>query len=768
MNTPYDRDRERDQPADPRRDPRQDPRRDPQHPDDAYTRETYASHRPPYPGDDAYLGVDELLTHAEQRDQDEQESYRQLPEQGQPEQPQGGPQPDPAQQPYDPRSGGYGTAQFMAGEFDQTQYPSQFYDQAQYQAPAQAPPQMYDQNQVYDQDRQPPPSSAPYAPYTPPPGAPYQQQPAPGPGYGAPPPYPQTDPLAQPAQPAPPPAAPDRPDLANKPAPQADSGSRASGILKSSALMAAGTMVSRLLGFVRNLVIAAAIGFGALGDSYGTANSIPTMLYFLVGGGALNAVFVPQLARAMRNNDAEGEAYANRLLTLVMTVLAVLVVAALAAAPILAWLISPTQASAPNRDTTVAFTRYLLPIIFFTGVHVVIGQILNVKGRFGAMMWTPVLNNIIIIATFGLFILVYGPWSDTHMTTGGVGGIPSEGVRLLGIGTLLGLVVQALAMLPYLKAEGFRFRPRFDWKGQGLGKAARLAKWTFLFVLANQAGLLVTTQLSTKAAADAGLAGTGLSAYQNALLIWQLPQAVITVSVMTAVLPRISRAAHDNDAGAVRDDLSYGLRTSAVAIVPCAFLMLALGPQIGGLLFGSGAGESAAKNVGYILMAFALGLIPFSANYVLLRGFYAYEDTKTPFFNTVWVALASAALAGLSYLVLPSRWAVVGMAAGYGMAYLLGTYVAAARLQRRLGDLDGRRVLRTYLRLCTAAAPAAVAAYLLGLLITGGIGWGLLGTLSSVAAGSLVFLLLFVLAGKALKVDEMTALVGMVRSKLGR
>ncbi|CAM5338690.1 murein biosynthesis integral membrane protein MurJ [Streptomyces tanashiensis] len=173
------------------------------------------------------------------------------------------------------------------------------------------------------------------------------------------------------------------------------------------------------------------------------------------------------------------------------------------------------------------------------------------------MMWTPVLNNIVMIVTFGLFIWVYGTSAESHMS---VKSIPPEGMRLLGIGVLLGLVVQALAMIPYLRETGFRFRLRFDWKGHGLGKTVKLAKWTVLFVLANQAGVLVVTQLATAAGEESAKNGAGFLAYSNAQLIWGMPQAIITVSVMAALLPRISRAAHDDDPGAVRHDISQGLR----------------------------------------------------------------------------------------------------------------------------------------------------------------------------------------------------------------
>ncbi|MBB1255377.1 murein biosynthesis integral membrane protein MurJ, partial [Streptomyces sp. OF3] len=545
--------------------------------------------------------------------------------------------------------------------------------------------------------------------------------------------------------------------------------SRGGGILKSSAIMAAGTLVSRLTGFLRTVIITAALGAAMLGDAYTVAYTLPTMIYMLSIGGGLNSVFVPQLVRAMKNDDDGGVAYANRLLTLVMVVLGALVALSVVIAPLLIKMLSVPIASNPDaNNVAVTFARYCLPTIFFMGVHVVMGQILNARGRFGAMMWTPVLNNIVIIATFGAFIWVYGTYSTSQM---GVTTITPEGVRLLGIGTLLGLVVQALAMIPYLRAAGFHFRPRFDWRGHGLGKAAKLAKWTILFVLANQAGLIVVTQLATAAgasAADAGNDGAGIMGYNNALLIWQMPQAIITVSVMAALLPRLSRSAHDGDLSAVRDDLSHGLRTSAVAIVPVAFGFVALGVPMCLVLFSS-AGFTAASSMGFILMAFGLGLIPYSVQYVVLRAFYAFEDTRTPFYNTVIVAAGNAAGAALCYLLLPSRWAVAGMAGFYGVAYAIGVVIAWKRLSRKLdGTLPAGPVVRTYARLCLASLPAA--------LLAGGtafgslrlLGTGFTGGATALLAGSAVLGVVFLLAAKRLRVAELTAMIGMVRAKIGR
>lgn len=557
------------------------------------------------------------------------------------------------------------------------------------------------------------------------------------------------------------------PEAAPAPPPSRKSGGKAAGLLKSSALMAAGTLVSRLTGFVRSLVITAALGAALLGDSFTVAYTLPTMIYILTVGGGLNSVFVPQLVRAMKNDDDDGGvAYANRLLTLVMVALGAIVALAVFGAPLLVRLMSdPIASDAAANNVAITFARYCLPTIFFMGVHVVMGQILNARGKFGAMMWTPVLNNIVMITTFGLFIWVYGTAAHSDMT---VRTIPPDGVRLLGIGTLLGLAVQALAMIPYLRETGFRFRPRFDWKGHGLGKTVKLAKWTVLFVLANQAGVLVVTQLATAAGVASGKDGTGILAYSNAQLIWGMPQAIITVSVMAALLPRISRAAHDGDPGAVRDDISQGLRNSAVAIVPIAFAFLALGVPLSILMFSSSGLES-ARSMGFILMAFALGLIPYSVQYVVLRGFYAYEDTRTPFYNTVIVAAVNAAASAVSYVALPSRWAVVGMAASYGLAYAVGVGVAWRRLRNRLGgDLDGGRVLRTYARLCLAAVPGALAAGAVAYAVLNGLGSNALSSLVALGGGGFVLLAVFFVAARKMRIEELNAMVGMVRGRFGR
>jgi len=767
---PYGQDPHQNDPylGDPQQAPASDPRQDygQYYVQDPYGGDPYAtgSFTPyPYPVPQDGYGHDPLTDPLYDRSAPQQSGYQQqTPYQQQPAPPQGG---DPQVWPVAPGSQEPVRQQYAAepaapGYGDQGGYgPGE-------QPQADAFAHLYrDQQQPYD-PRQPQGAQG-YSP-VPPPG----QPPVPGPArHETAPPSASAPTMAAPVVSPPGPAGPPGPPETDEKAEDAPkrSGGRAASLLQSSALMAAGTLVSRLTGFVRQMVIVAGLGAASLGQTYAVAYQLPAMIYFLTVGGGLNSVFVPQLVRAMKEDKDGGVAYANRLLTLAMVALGSLVALSMFAAPALIRMLSPSIADdPPANEVAVAFARYCLPTIFFMGVHVVVGQILNARGKFGAMMWTPVLNNIVVIATFGLFIWVFGTFSTSQM---GATTITDEGVRLLGIGTLLGLTVQALAMFPYLRASGFRFRPRFDWRGHGLGKAAKLAKWTVLFVLANQAGNIVVTQLATAAGSDAdniNAPGASYVGYTSAQLIWNMPQAIITVSVMAALLPRLSRSAHDGDPGAVRDDISQGLRTSAVAIVPLAFGFVALGVPLCTLLFGT-SGTATAQNMGYILMAFGLGLIPFSVQYVVLRGFYAYEDTRTPFYNTVIVAAVNAAASALCYFLLPTRWIVAGMAASYGLAYAAGVGLAWKRLGKRLGgDLDGRRVVRTYTRLVGASIPAALLGGAAAYAITQALGSGMSGSVAALAGGGLVLIAVFYIAAKRMRIDELTAMVGMVRGRLGR
>ncbi|NUP53254.1 MAG: murein biosynthesis integral membrane protein MurJ, partial [Catenulispora sp.] len=533
---------------------------------------------------------------------------------------------------------------------------------------------------------------------------------------------------------------------------------------RASRLMALGTLASRTTGLVRQFLLVAAIGTAGIGNAYTIGLNLPNMLYILIIGGALNAVFVPQLVRSMHRDRDGGTAYASRLLTLILTGVLVLTVLTELFTPQLVSLFANFKGA--NRQLAIDLGRMFMPQIFFLGLFVVLGQILNAKGRFGPMMWTPVLTNVVVIASTGAY------WYLNHNKDLTPSTIPASDVRLLGLGVTLGIAVQALALFPYLKAAGIRLTLRFDWRNAGLGKAMTLAKWTLLFVLVNQIGLAVVMRYASDVGSD-GYEHWSVAAYNNAYMIWGLPQALITVSVITALLPRMSRAAVENDLASVREDISYGLRVTGVAIVPAAFAFLALGPQIAVVLFQHGGVDiDNAHIIGYMLSAFGLGLIPFSAQFLMLRGFYAFEDTRSPFTINIWISAANVALSSIVFYSLrgsdKERWAVVAMCFVYGVAYCIGLAITAQKLKRRLRGLDARRITQTYVRLIAASAVAGAAAFIVALYVNRMVGQSWLGSTVALLAGGTILGALFLVCSRLMRVEEVEQLLGSVRAKFGR
>ncbi|MCX4548082.1 MULTISPECIES: murein biosynthesis integral membrane protein MurJ [unclassified Streptomyces] len=529
------------------------------------------------------------------------------------------------------------------------------------------------------------------------------------------------------------------------------------GLLRSSALMAVGTVVSRATGLIRQVLQAGALGTGLLATTYNEANAVPASLYFLLIGGALNSVLVPQLVRARIEQPDGGRAFEQRLVTLTMSVLGAGTLLAVWAAPRIVGLY---QTDSPENHAafrlTVVFARFLLPQVFFYGLFSILGQVLNARNKFGAMMWTPVLNNVVLVAVFGGYVgMMTAPDRVQDITR--------TQVTLLGVGTTLALAVQALALIPFVRAAGFRFRPRFDWRGTGLRRSIGAARWTLLFVATNLAAGTVVTRYASAADKALPRGGVGFSAYTYAQTIWMLPQSVVTVSLVTVLLPRMSRAVAENRPDDMRKDLSHTLRTSGVVIVPAAFFFLALGPQVAQLLFAHGAADSAStRPLGYMLQAFGPGLIPFSAQYVLLRGFYAFDDTRTPWLAAVWIGAVDVVLATGCHLLMPARWAVTGMAAAYALSYGVGLLVTARLLRRHLaGRIDGRRLLGTYGRLMLAALVAGACGWLVADRCSTALASPTGAAALALVAGGAAMLVLFLLLARALRISELGVLPGL-------
>ncbi|MFD5108823.1 murein biosynthesis integral membrane protein MurJ [Streptomyces cinereoruber] len=535
------------------------------------------------------------------------------------------------------------------------------------------------------------------------------------------------------------------------PAPARAPRAKAPSVLRSGALMAAGSLVSRATGFVRASVVAAALGAAVVADGYAVGNSVPTIVYTLLLGGALNAVFVPELVKAAKEHEDGGVAYTDRLLTLCALALVALTAVAVLAAPLI--VDTYTDYTGAQRDMTVAFARTCLPQILFLGLFTLLGQVLNARGRFGAMMWTPVLNNVVVVGVFGLFLAV----SD--------GGALSAGeTALLGWGTTAGIALQALALVPSLRAAGFRWRPRFDWRGSGLAAPLRSAGWLVLLVLTNQGAYWVTTWIATSAGGSAADGGSGLAAYNNAYLLWAVPHGIVTVSLVTALLPRMSGAAADGDLAGVRRDVSYALRTSSAAVVPAACALLALAVPLMTVVFRYGAtDDDDIRAMSWILMALAPGLIALSGQYVCTRAFYALRDTRTPFLLNLVIAGLNAGLSFTAYLLLPARWTVAGMAGAYSLALWAGWGVTAYVLRRRLGGRGTHEPggsVAGLARLLVAAVPAT--GY--GILVTDLTGPA--GAVPAGLAGALAILAVFAVLARPLRLTEVSDLLGGLLGRL--
>ena len=531
------------------------------------------------------------------------------------------------------------------------------------------------------------------------------------------------------------------------------------------AVMASGTMISRILGVIRVMMVAFILGNGTRqADMLALATMVPNSLYILFAGGALNTVLVPQIVRAIKNDDDGGEAYTNRIVTAFMLIITAVAVVVTIGAP----LVTAIYTSADWRGadlaaqyaSMVALTYLTLPQIFFYGAFFVLGQILNARDKFGPMMWAPIANNVISIAVMGLYFVVWGNQEDHG------GAFTTPQILLLGLGSTLGIAAQTAVMLPALRRLGFTLRPRFDLKGTGLGHTFSLTKWTMGFVAVNQVALMVVNRLATSA--TAGGHGAGVTVYANAHLLWILPHSLITVSLATAMLPNASRLAAQGDLGGVAAEYTKTVRLAMVAIVPATVAFLALSGPVSGLLFGHGTGSADAIWIAWALMAFSVGLIPFTVQFVCLRTFYALEDTRTPFFlQTLIAGLNILGAVALVWWADSDAWVAAALALAYSLAYSLGVFVTWRTLRRRVPGLDGRAVTMHILRLVLGAGIGGVAAYYLSGWLTAAVP-GALGHIVAIAAGGLVILTSFLAVGKLLKVKELSSLADLVGSRFGR
>ncbi len=542
---------------------------------------------------------------------------------------------------------------------------------------------------------------------------------------------------------------------------------------RSSAIMAAGTLVSRLLGLIRVALLATAIGtLGQVSDLFPAANNLPNFIYLMVAGGVFNAVLVPQIIKASRKED-RGADYISRLITLAACGLLVLTVLATLAAPFIADLVSNVSGARLALVTTFAY--WCLPQIFFYGLYAIIGQVLNANGSFGPYTWAPVVNNVISIGFLTAFIVVLGPestaghtpenWTLTH-------------TLLLAGGTTLGIVVQALVLFLPLRKLGLGLSPRFGWRGVGFGQTGKLASVTIITMLVGN-GLYLVNQwvatIATEARADYASRTppqpiAGLANLEIGSLVYVLPHSVIAVSLATVLFNQLAAAHADNNLAALRDTLSRGLRTIGVATVFGAAALLTLAVPLG-MLFSGGSQASGAINA-VIIALLALGAPFLSANFFLNRVFYAREDVVTPLkiqliLSVLGVALALTAGAFRPDLIVPM------LAVGYSVGNVVAVAVSHFFLRRTIGRYGAGHIFDVHVRLTLAGIAAAAGGsallWLAGAYRPDGFVWqSVLHSTAVLIVGGTVMALIYLAALKALKVSELSEFLSPLLARFKR
>ena len=448
-------------------------------------------------------------------------------------------------------------------------------------------------------------------------------------------------------------------------------------IVKNSAYMALGTIISRVTGVVRSAAIIAAIGFGPFADAYSIANSLPTIIYIVIIGGAINSIFVPQLVKHQKNDADSGKSFTDKLLTFVIIALLALSAIAVLLAPLIVKLYAPENWTRENFEVSVLFARFLLPQIFFYGLFAVLQQVLNARGHFAIPMYAPILNNLVVTITALLFLnIAVGPPV--------AGWVEDSAINLLAIGTTLGVLMQAVVLIPVLKRVNYKFKFNLAFRNSGLGLASKLAIWTFGYVVVNQITYVLITRLA--AGANVVESDIGFTAYQNAYLIFMLPHSIIAVSLVTALLPRFSNLATEISKQDLILEVKRSIQTLIFLLLPIAVLLASLAPNVTAILFARGSASlENSISTGFVLSAFMFGLVPFSIFYLLLRGFYALDDTKTPFIFNIFLNVIHVVGALLLYNTLSGNSRIIGLALSLVISYLLITPIMYFYLLKKIG-----------------------------------------------------------------------------------
>jgi putative peptidoglycan lipid II flippase len=528
-------------------------------------------------------------------------------------------------------------------------------------------------------------------------------------------------------------------------------------IRRATAVLASGTLISRVLGFGRQWLLVQAIGTtGFVTDAFQTANSTPNTIYAIISQGVLNAVLIPQIVRAAKHRDG-GQSYINKLVTLGMVVFAAVTLIATLLSPALMHLFGVHSSTF---ELAVLFAYWSMPQVFFYGLYSLLGEVLNARNSFGPFTWAPVLNNVISIASLVVFIVLYGQHgvSDDSSWSG-------LKIFVLAGGATLGIVAQAIVLFFFWHHVGLSFRFDFVWRGMELRSVGKTAGWTFAMLLCTQLAGAYQTFVGNSASGPHRVGPTGLA---TTWLIFMLPFSIIAVSVVTAYFTRMAEHARDDDMGAFRGDYSAAVRAIVLSISICAAVLI-----VTAFSFSRVFTANDYLAYGYVLIAFLVGLVPSVVGFVSLRALYALGDTRSPFIYTLVQACVVAL--GLSVcLALPADIRAIGIALTVSIAGTVQTALSMVFLRRRLHGLNLDQVFRSIAQ-GGAAALAATAVGVVALLITnwfnGRGDFSVASPFTAIASMiivGLVMLAVYVAVLRAMRVAEVADALASVRRRLDR
>ena len=328
----------------------------------------------------------------------------------------------------------------------------------------------------------------------------------------------------------------------------------------------------------------------------------------------------------------------------------------------------------------VSFAYWCLPQIFFYALYSLFGEMLNARGVFGPFTWAPVLNNVVVIASLVFFASLF----NVDPANQDPSSWTPDKIALLAGGATLGVAAQALVLLVFWRRTGLGFRPDFRWQGVGLGATGRAAGWTFGMILVTQLAGIVQSRIATLAGED----DPSVAVLRTTWLIFMLPHSIVAVSIATPYFTRMSGHARDGDFASLRADISSSLRTIGLLMVGAAAALIAAAVPFAAFFAHN---QQELVGISSVLLAYLVGLVPFSVLFLLQRAFYALGDTRTPFFLQL-VQSVLFVIGALSAAFLPQSLIAVGIAAATSLAGTAQAIAAMLVLRRRLGGIDGRRV----------------------------------------------------------------------------